>query len=200
MTRPTLAVALVIIVALAAASAAAARSFSRLVLSDGHLGSSRSELVAQRDYSTSVVRRLSGSWRVAPRHSTCWSRVPWSRVCDRARRELLAQRWLAGLADRRLRARFPEMFAPAVPAWLAAAFACIHRYEGSWTARTGNGYYGGLQMDLGFQATYGADFAARWGTADRWPVWAQVAAAVRAYESGRGFGPWPRTSVVCGLA
>jgi hypothetical protein len=46
---------------------------------------------------------------------------------------------------------------------------CIHRHEGPWTARTGNGYYGGLQMDLSFQRTYGTDFLARWGTADRWP-------------------------------
>jgi hypothetical protein len=31
---------------------------------------------------------------------------------------------------------------------------CIHRYEGSWGAATGNGYYGGLQMDLSFQRSY----------------------------------------------
>ena len=27
------------------------------------------------------------------------------------------------------------------------AFLCIHRYEGAWNSNTGNGYYGGLQMD-----------------------------------------------------
>jgi hypothetical protein len=88
---------------------------------------------------------------------------------------------------------------PAIPAFLQGAFLCIHRYEGAWDANTGNGYYGGLQMDAGFQSRYGADYVRRWGTADNWPSWAQVHAAVRAYRSGRGFYPWPNTARVCGL-
>lgn len=88
---------------------------------------------------------------------------------------------------------------PRVPAFLASAFTCIHRYEGSWTANTGNGYYGGLQMDIGFQSRYGAAYLRRWGTADNWPVWAQLDAAARAYRSGRGFWPWPNTARMCGL-
>jgi hypothetical protein len=88
---------------------------------------------------------------------------------------------------------------PPVPAYLAQAFSCIHRYEGSWTANTGNGYYGGLQMDVSFQARYGPEYLRRWGTADRWPAWAQVVAASRAYRSGRGFWPWPNTARACGL-
>ncbi|HEU5363174.1 MAG TPA: hypothetical protein VFU56_07505 [Gaiellaceae bacterium] len=88
---------------------------------------------------------------------------------------------------------------PAIPAFLEDAFLCIHRYEGAWNANTGNGYYGGLQMDVGFQTRYGADYLRRWGTADNWPSWAQVHAAVRAYRSGRGFYPWPSTARVCGL-
>jgi hypothetical protein len=87
----------------------------------------------------------------------------------------------------------------ALPAWLAADFACIHRYEGAWTANTGNGYYGGLQMDMEFQRLYGPEFLERFGTADAWPVWAQLQAATRAYGSGRGFGPWPNTAAACGL-
>jgi hypothetical protein len=88
---------------------------------------------------------------------------------------------------------------PAIPAWLNEAFLCIHRYEGAWDANTGNGYYGGLQMDRSFQARYGADFLRRWGTADTWPVWAQLQAAARAHHSGRGFSPWPHTARACGL-
>lgn len=88
---------------------------------------------------------------------------------------------------------------PRVPAFLADAFTCIHRFEGSWTANTGNGYYGGLQMDIGFQSRYGAAYLKRWGTADNWPVWAQLDAAARAYRSGRGFWPWPNTARLCGL-
>jgi hypothetical protein len=87
----------------------------------------------------------------------------------------------------------------AMPAWLNGAFLCIHHYEGAWNANTGNGYYGGLQMDLSFQARHGADFLRRWGTADTWPVWAQLQVAARAYQSGRGFAPWPNTARACGL-
>jgi hypothetical protein len=82
---------------------------------------------------------------------------------------------------------------------LFQALMCIHRYEGAWTSNTGNGYYGGLQMDQGFMSLYGAEFVRRWGTADNWPAWAQLEAAARAHESGRGFTPWPNTSRVCGL-
>jgi Transglycosylase-like domain len=75
---------------------------------------------------------------------------------------------------------------------------CIHEHEGAWNANTGNGYYGGLQMDMGFQRAYGPEHMDRWGTADHWPVWAQLQAAERAYAS-RGFGPWPNTARMCGL-
>jgi len=83
--------------------------------------------------------------------------------------------------------------------WLTEAFLCIHRHEGTWNSNTGNGYYGGLQMDTAFQRTYGPEYVTRWGTADNWPTWAQVQAARRAYASGRGFGPWPNTARACGL-
>lgn len=82
---------------------------------------------------------------------------------------------------------------------LYTGFLCIHHYEGAWNANTGNGYYGGLQMDRRFQSLYGSDFVARWGTADNWPTWAQLLASVRAYRSGRGFYPWPNTARACGL-
>jgi hypothetical protein len=88
---------------------------------------------------------------------------------------------------------------PAIPAWLHDSFLCIHRFEGSWNSNTGNGYYGGLQLDLAFQSLYGPEFLDRFGTADNWPVWAQLQAAVRAYQSGRGFTPWPNTAHFCGL-
>ena len=88
---------------------------------------------------------------------------------------------------------------PVVPRYLSSAFLCIHRYEGDWHANTGNGYYGGLQMDLRFQRSYGRDYLHRWGTADNWPAWAQMQTAVRAYRAGRGFWPWPNTARACGL-
>jgi hypothetical protein len=76
---------------------------------------------------------------------------------------------------------------------------CIHGHEGKWTSDTGNGYYGGLQMDLKFQRVYGEAFLGLWGTADHWPVWAQVVVARRAYANGLGFTPWPNTARACGL-
>ena len=74
-----------------------------------------------------------------------------------AQRATAAPSALAG-AERggRTRRRPPRRpAARACPAWLAADFSCIHRYEGAWTSNTGNGYYGGLQMDLEFQRLYG---------------------------------------------
>jgi hypothetical protein len=88
---------------------------------------------------------------------------------------------------------------PTLPHWLLDGLVCIHSYEGAWNSNTGNGYYGGLQFDWGFMQHYGGDFVARWGTADNWPVWAQLEAAARAYRSGRGFYPWPNTARLCGL-
>jgi hypothetical protein len=88
-------------------------------------------------------------------------------------------------------------------AWIAPTllrdFLCIHRFEGAWDSNTGNGYYGGLQMDRRFMGLYGHEFVARWGTADNWPVWAQLEAAARAHAAGRGFTPWPNTARACGL-
>ena len=63
----------------------------------------------------------------------------------------------------------------------------------------GGPYYGGLQMDLGFQRHYGGYLLATKGTADRWTPVEQMWVAARAYRSGRGFYPWPSTARVCGL-
>ena len=107
--------------------------------------------------------------------------------------------WQARLAQAALAvARHAHAREP-IPGFLRQAFLCIHHYEGAWTSNTGNGYYGGLQMDVAFQSRYGGEFLRRWGTADGWPAWAQLTAAVRAYRSGRGFYPWPNTARACGL-
>lgn len=173
-------------------------------LSDAHVGSTKSELLAQRSFSSAVIAAImkpATIWRIAPRHRTCWSHVPWAHTCNRVRSRLLAHRWLYRVADRRYMSLFAvrATFTGTSPGWLLNAFQCIHRYEGAWNANTGNGYYGGLQMDIAFQSLYGGEFLQRWGTADRWPVWAQLEAAARAYNSGRGFYPWPNTARACGL-
>src|SRR5205085_646291 len=60
-------------------------------------------------------------------------------------------------------------------------------------------YYGGLQMDLGFQRTYGRYLLARKGTANHWTPLEQMWVAERALRAGRGFYPWPNTARYCGL-
>ena len=63
---------------------------------------------------------------------------------------------------------------------------CIHRFERhpeqGWATRTGNGYYGGLQMDISFQRTYGGELLRRKGTANRWTPAEQMWVAERAYQ------------------
>jgi Transglycosylase-like domain len=81
---------------------------------------------------------------------------------------------------------------PELGGWL-----CIHRYEGSW-ADPNSPYWGGLQMDLSFQATYGGWLLRHKGTADHWSPLEQIWVAVRASRT-RGFSPWPNTARYCGL-
>jgi len=76
-------------------------------------------------------------------------------------------------------------------------WTCIHQYEGSWTD-SGAPYYGGLQMDLGFQATYAGWLLRHRGTADHWSPLEQIWTAVRAWRV-RGFSPWPSTAHYCGM-
>ena len=76
---------------------------------------------------------------------------------------------------------------------------CIHRYEASWNANTGNGFFGGLQMNSRFQQQYGWHLLVLKGTADHWTPLEQMWVAERAHRSGRGFYPWPNTARYCGL-
>ena len=80
---------------------------------------------------------------------------------------------------------------------LILAFLCIHTHEAPWNDPNPP-YYGGLQMDLTFQRTYGASLLKRKGTADHWRPSEQIAVAIVAYRS-RGFWPWPNTARMCGL-
>jgi hypothetical protein len=109
------------------------------------------------------------------------------------------QAWMLRLwKQRAVRARRQAYNPPRRSAWL-----CIYRHERhprmGWRTRTGNGFFGGLQMDLSFQRTYGPELLRRKGTADRWTAIEQIWVAERAYRSGRGFGPWPRAARSCGL-
>lgn len=105
------------------------------------------------------------------------------------------RRWVLGVwQERAEKARLRAMHPPHEAAWL-----CIHGHEGPWRANTGNGYYGGLQMDISFQRTYGRYLLRAKGYAHRWTPIEQMWVAERAYRSGRGFYPWPNTARRCGL-
>jgi hypothetical protein len=80
---------------------------------------------------------------------------------------------------------------------IISGLLCIHQYEGSWTD-PGAPYYGGLQMDANFMASYGGRLLQSRGTADHWTIGEQLAAGVQAYLE-RGWQPWPITSRRCGL-
>jgi hypothetical protein len=85
-----------------------------------------------------------------------------------------------------------------LPSYVRSGFACIHRFEGSWTDY-GDPYWGGLQMDKTFMLGYGRDALRRFGYwANTWPARVQVIVAARAYRV-RGFHPWPNTAHYCGL-
>jgi hypothetical protein len=97
--------------------------------------------------------------------------------------------WRRAVAVRRRFAAGP----PHRNAWL-----CLHRYEGAWRD-DGGPYYGGLQMDIGFQQHYGRALLRAKGTADHWTPLEQMWIAEKAYRAGRGFYPWPNTARYCGL-
>lgn len=108
-------------------------------------------------------------------------------------------KWMAKLwSKRRIDAKNHALNPPHKKQW-----QCIHRYERDpsqgWKTRTGNGYYGGLQMDISFQRSYGSKLLKKKGTANNWMWYEQMWVAERAYSSGRGFYPWPNTARYCGL-
>jgi hypothetical protein len=79
--------------------------------------------------------------------------------------------------------------------FLVQAFECVHGREGSWSAHTGNGYYGGLQFGAPEWRRFGGGFASR---ADLASPAQQIAAGI-AYHAVAGFEPWPNTARACGL-
>lgn len=151
----------------------------------GPIGSSRYATyrgLGPQEWATLYTREHRAKLRLVRRH-------------ERIQRNLRTQLGLARAAARRERTRRTP---PIGSHWLERAFLCIHSGEGSWTDPSPP-YWGGLQMDLSFQRTYGLEFMEAWGTADRWPMSVQMAVAIRAYLSGRRFAPWPNTSRACGL-
>lgn len=127
---------------------------------------------------------------VRTRHWTLLSPIPAAAV---------VHRWWLARDVRYVRQLDRQVDAVSGPSWLVNAFLCIHRGEGSWTD-SGDPYWGGLQMDRSFMATYGSWAIRRYGGfANVWPPAVQIQVAIAAYNSGRGFYPWPTTARRCGL-
>lgn len=92
-----------------------------------------------------------------------------------------------------------------------SAWQCIHSHEASSWNISNYPYEGGLQMDSGFQRTYGLDFINEHHGrgAHAWTIREQMIAANRArvgvdwrgshWPGYRGFTPWPNTARMCGL-
>ena len=145
-----------------------------------------------------AIARLGGEIAQYQRATWHWQRVMGVRLTPTAGRSLAAmsvpdvrqavEDWRRRAAAATRQAQHP----PQLHGWL-----CIHRYEGSWTD-SGSPYWGGLQMDLSFQRTYGAWLYRHKGTADHWTPLEQIWTAVRAART-RGFWPWPNTARFCGL-
>lgn len=79
---------------------------------------------------------------------------------------------------------------------------CIFSHERDprqgWRTQTGNGYYGGLQMDVAFQRNYGGWLLRVKGLAHRWTPIEQVWVAERGRRV-QGWYAWPVSARSCGL-
>jgi hypothetical protein len=153
---------------------------------------------AQPSGSATEVERLVESIRKHRSITWHWQRIKGHRrtpsqslqsITDPERLAALRDLWKRR-ADRRLmRAKNP----PHEQAW-----RCIQRHEGAWKDPNAP-YYGGLQMNKGFQRAHGRYLLRRKGTANRWWPAEQMWIAERAFRSGTGFHPWPNTAHYCGL-
>jgi Transglycosylase-like domain len=64
---------------------------------------------------------------------------------------------------------------------------------GNWSIATGNGYYGGLQFNMGTWEAYGGR-----GMPHQQPAWYQATIADRVRTQGQGLGAWPHCGAYYG--
>jgi hypothetical protein len=154
------------------------------------------QLAAGSTYLTSKIDR----WR---QRTWYWQRVMGKRLyptayLDRASRSLTYRQWVLELwKGRALKAKRRALRPPHLKRWL-----CVFRHERhpaqGWRTQTGNGYYGGLQMDLTFQRNYGKWLLRAKGRAHRWTPIEQIWAAERGRRV-QGWHAWPNSARMCGL-
>jgi hypothetical protein len=146
---------------------------------------------ADRRVTRRIISQRNSTWRWQDVMQV--KRTPYSGVAETSTSPSY-RRWALNVWERRAKQAWRRATRPPhYDEWM-----CIHRYEGSWVDPDAP-YYGGLQMDLGFQRAYGAKLLATKGTADNWSPLEQMWVAERAHASGRGFYPWPNTARYCNL-
>jgi hypothetical protein len=186
--RTVLAWALAVAAVAASAAALTLPGFSRAA-SGRLLASGSTELLVKIDH-----------WR---QRTWYWQRVMgkprWpTAYLERKSSSLEYRQWALELwRGRALHAKRRALRPPNRQGWL-----CIFRYERNpaqgWRTHTGNGFYGGLQMNLGFQRRYGRWLLVRKGLAHRWTPIEQIWVAERGRRV-QGWYAWPHTARACGL-
>jgi hypothetical protein len=154
------------------------------------------QLAAGSTYLSSKIDR----WR---QRTWYWQRVMGkprypTAYLDRRSRSLTYRQWVLELwKGRAMLAKRRALRPPHLEKWL-----CVFRHERhprqGWRTQTGNGYYGGLQMDITFQRNYGGWLLKRKGRAHRWRPIEQVWAAERGRRV-QGWYAWPNSARRCGL-
>lgn len=157
--------------------------------------------------------RNRGRWALHGRYENCWQVQGSQRqkVCRKSRESMRYH--LRRLKTARNKLEKLTMVVGNRDHW-----ECIYSHErgaDGWQTNTGNGYYGGLQMDRSFQRAHGLDLYLAKGTADNWTSLEQMMVAERArrgirtslddgrvyqwQDRPRGYNPWPNTARTCGL-
>jgi hypothetical protein len=86
--------------------------------------------------------------------------------------------------------------AHALPSWWLRGALCVHHYEGSWYANTGNGFYGGLQFML---STWKSSGGGRYAAYPHQATPHEQLHVAYALWRRAGWNPWPNTARICGL-
>ena len=154
------------------------------------------ERVTVRELRRRILRRALTAYLPRPRRA----HLSWRP--SQVRREL--EFWKH--KDRKTRTLASIPLSVRIPRW--HEWQCIAHFESTsdWhmspttEPASGGDYWGGLQMDIGFMRTYGADMIRRHhgGLANTWSPVEQIVVANRAWQT-RGYEPWPNTSRDCGL-
>lgn len=169
-------------------------SSTALARSTGSTQSERTTLFRAATWQKAEMMRV--KQRLAHMKGSASPHWPHSHCAGRCHRLVTRYRqgriWAQDAYDQWLKRNHPPL--RQVSDWI-----CLHEHEGAWNA---TGFYeGGLQMDRTFSHSYGEDMYVKYSGQGpyAWSIYDQITVAQRAYDSGRGYGPWPNTRIMCGI-